>query len=218
MLLFRRIVSVVLSIVPLLFIVGGVMLILRAVQARNPSIYSVQGEQYFTDALMFSCVGLFGLFGCRRLWDANAGWRWILLPMAALIFAVVFPNVEQGHHGSPVQRASSSTERQLKSLAHASIQLAKEHGQFTCETSAKLFSSSLFVREGQALPYVIQCVPDATGPALSTPPERPGTLLFAVSSDRKQAWFTATVLAQNPQAHAIWLTRQGQPVVIVGQK
>jgi hypothetical protein len=75
----------------------------------------------------------------------------------------------------------------------------------------------MFIRGDQALSYVIQCVSDATGPALSAPPERPGTLLFAVSADRKQAWFTATVLDQNLTTQATWLTRQGQPVVIAGQ-
>ena len=123
------------------------MEILRAVQARNPLIYSVQGEKYFTYALVFFSVGLVGLFGCRRMWDANAGWKRGLPPMTTFIFAVVFPNVELGHHGTSVQRAALSTERELKSFAYASIQTAREHGQFTCDTSARFFPPSMFVRE-----------------------------------------------------------------------
>jgi len=70
---------------------------------------------------------------------------------------------------------------------------------------------------GQSLPYVIHCVLNATGPARGRPPERPETLLFAVSADRKQARFSATVLARRPDRHASWLTRQGEPVVVVAQ-
>lgn len=91
MLLTRRIISAVLSIVPLLLIGAGVVTMLRGIQARNPSIYSVQGEQYFTYALVFSSAGLIGLFGCRRLWDANTSWKWALAPIATFILAVVFP-------------------------------------------------------------------------------------------------------------------------------
>lgn len=70
---------------------------------------------------------------------------------------------------------------------------------------------------GQSLPYVIHCVLNATGPARGRPPERPETLLFAVSADRKQAWFSATVLPHSTDRQATWLTRQGQPVVIATQ-
>ena len=44
--------------------------------------------------------------------------------------------------------------------------------------------------------------------------ERPGLRVFSVSPDRKQAWFTATVLAHSTDRHATWLTRQDQPFIV----
>jgi hypothetical protein len=218
MLLIRRIASAVLGIVPLVLIWAGLRSVLWAVQARDSSMYFVQGESYLSDALMFSGVGIVGLFGCSRLWRAGASWRWALVSVAVFIYAVIVPSVKNGHHGTPVQRASFSAHMRLSAFAGASTQLAREQGKFTCDTSADLSPLSQFVQKGQALPYVIQCVPDATGPVLGTPPERPGTFFFAVTSDRKQAWFTVTVLARAPDSHAAWLMKQGQPYVIAAQQ
>ncbi|HKC93199.1 MAG TPA: hypothetical protein VKB81_04175 [Nitrospira sp.] len=203
-----------LGIVPLVLILAGLRSVLSAVQAHDPSMYSVEGEMYAAHALMFSSGGFVGLFGCYRMCQADSGWKWALVPVAMIIFAVIVPTVELGHHGTPFQRAYLSTQKRLNIFASRSTQLAREQGQFTCDTSADLSPTSLFVREGQALPYVIQCVPDAIGPALGTPPQQPGTLLFAVSQDRKQAWFTATVLARAPGPHSTWLMEQGQLFVI----
>jgi hypothetical protein len=159
-------------------------------------MYSVQGQKHLTDAVIFACAGCIGLFGCHRLWRANGSWKWVLVPAAVMIFAVVFPNIERWPHGTPVGRASFSALQRLSAFAGSATQLAREQGEFVCDRSATLSASSLFARQGQALPYVIHCVSDATGPTLGTPPERPGTLVFAVSQDRTRAWFTATVLAQ----------------------
>ncbi|MBK9998461.1 MAG: hypothetical protein IPO99_15345 [Nitrospira sp.] len=139
------------------------------------------------------------------------------MPAAVMIFAVVFPNMERWPHGTPVERASFSALQRLSAFAGSATQLAREQGEFVCDRSATLSASSLFARQGQALSYVIHCVPDATGPTLGTPPERPGTLVFAVSPDRTQAWFTATVLTHSTGRQASWLTRQGQPFVIAAQ-
>ncbi|HQR14992.1 MAG TPA: hypothetical protein PLZ37_10550 [Nitrospira sp.] len=70
------------------------------------------------------------------------------------------------------------------------------------------------MQNSQPLPFVVQRVPHATGAALASPPEWPGTLLFAVSVGRKQAWFTATVLARLTDGQATWLTRDGEPLII----
>ena len=217
MLLVRRIASALLGLVPLALIGVGVVSVLREVQAHDPSMYSVQGGKHLPDAFMFAGAGCIGLFGCYRLWRANGSWKWTLVPVAVIFFAVAFPNFERGPHGTPVERASFSALQRLSAFAGSATQLAREQGEFVCDRSATLSASSLFARQGQALSYVIHCVPDATGPTLGTPPERPGTLVFAVSPDRTQAWFTATVLTYSTGRHASWLTRQGQPFVIAAQ-
>ncbi|MCS6265177.1 MAG: hypothetical protein H8K11_15600 [Nitrospira sp.] len=217
MLLVRRIASALLGLVPLMLIGAGVVSVLREVQAHDPSMYSIQGEKHLADACMFAGAGCIGLFGCYRLWRANASGKWVLVPVAVSIFAVVFPNIERWPHGTPVGRASFSVLQRLSAVSGSATQLARERGEFVCDRSATLSASSLFARQGQALPYVIHCVSDATGPVLGTPPERPGTLVFAVSPDRQQAWFTATVLTHSTDRQATWLTRQGQPFVIAAQ-
>jgi len=217
MLLVRRIASALLGLVPLVLIGVGVASVLWEVQAHDPSMFSVQGEKHLAHAFMFAGAGCIGLFGCLRLWRANGSWKWVLVPAAVMIFAVVFPNMERWPHGTPVERASFSTLQRLSAFAGSATQLAREQGEFVCDRSSTFSASSLFARQGQALSYVIHCVPDATGPTLGTPPERPGTLVFAVSPDRTQAWFTATVLTHSTGRHASWLTRQGQPFVIAAQ-
>ncbi|ODT46336.1 MAG: hypothetical protein ABS70_00920 [Nitrospira sp. SCN 59-13] len=214
MLLLKRTAAVLLGLVPLLFIAVGGAIVARAVWPSDPSWYSVREEGVLNDAFMYAAMGCVGLFGSHRLWRIDAGWKWTLVPIATLIAAVIIPAFKYGHHGSSLDRAAFGTLQRLGSIAGLSTQVAKEQGQFICDPSVELFGPSRFIRNGQPLPYVILCVPDATGPALANLPERPGTLLFAVSTDRKRAWFTATVLARSTDQHATWLTREGQPLVM----
>ncbi len=218
MLVFRRVVAVVLGLIPLLLVAIGVVIALREIWPTDPLLYSVHQDGELTVFVMFSAVGCVGSLGCYQLWRTEAGWRWILVPIVATILGiVVIPAFQYGHHGSPLDRASFNMLQRLSTFAAFSKQLAQEQGQFTCDPSVELFGPSRYIQNGQPLSYVIQCVPNASGPALASPPERPGTLIFAVSPDRKQAWFSATVLARRPDRHASWLTRQGEPVVVIAQ-
>jgi len=214
MLLIKRIVAVLFGLVPLLLVAVGVVIVLRKIQPTDPLLYAVHQTGEFTMAFTFVVVGCAGLFGCHRLWRAEAGWKWTLVPIAVMFAGVAIPNFQYGHHGSPLNRAAFSTFQRLGTFAGSSVHLAREQGQFICDPSAELLGTSHFMRDGQLLPYVIQCIPNATGPTLASPPERPGTLVFAVSTDRKQAWFAATVLARENDRHATWLTTQGQPRII----
>lgn len=214
MLLFRRTAAVFLGLVPLLLVVVAVVIVVGEVRPRDPSWYSVRDENVLGHAFTYAVAGCVGLFGCRRLWRTDAGWKWALVPVAVMLAGVAIPNFEYGHHGSPLDRASFNMLQRLATFAASSKQLAQEQGRFTCDPSAEQFGPSRYIHNGRRLPYVVLCVPNATGPALGSPPERPGTLVFAVSADRKQAWFTATVLARGADQHATWLTRQGQPAVI----
>ncbi len=214
MLVLRRAITVLLGLVPLLLIGVGIAVVVGEVRPGDPSWYSVRDETFLSDAVMYAAVGCVGLFGCQRLWRTDAGWKWVLLPIAVMVAAVAIPNFKYRPHGSPLDRASLNMFRRLGTFAASSKQLAQEQGEFSCDPSVELFGPSRFMQNGQSLPYLIQCVLNATGPALASPPERPGTLLFAVSPDRKEAWFTATVLARRTDRHATWLTRYGQPLVI----
>lgn len=214
MLLLKRTIAVLLGLVPLMLVGVGVVMGVREVRPHDPSWYSVRGETVLSDAFLYAAVGCVGLFGCRRLWRTDARWKWTLVPIAVMVVAVAIPNFKYGHHGSPLDRASFNMLQRLGTFAASSKQLAQEQGQFFCDPSVELFGPSHYMQNAQPLPYVIQCVPNAAGSALASPPDRPGTLIFAVSPDRKQAWFAATVLARRTDRQATWLTRQGQPVVI----
>ena len=214
MLVVKRIIAAVFGLVPLVLIAAGVAMVFRELRPTDPLLYSVQQDGELPEAFIFAAVGCAGLFGCHRLWRADAGWKWTLMPIAVMVAAIAIPNLLYGHHGSPSDRAYSNMFLRLGTFAVSSKQLAQEQGQFTCDPSVKLFGLSRFTQNGQPLPYVIQCVLDATGPALATPPERPGTLVFTVSPDRKQAWFAATILEGRTDRHATWLMQQGQPRVI----
>ncbi len=214
MLVVRRIIAVLLGLVPLVLIGAGIAGVVGEARPHDPSWYSIRDETLISDAVMYAAVGCVGLFGCHRLWRPEAGWKWVGVPIAVMVAAIAIPNFKYGHHGSPLDRAAFSTFQRLAAFAGSSTELAREQGRFICDPSAELLGKSLFFQNGQPLPYVIHCVLNATGLALATPPERPGTLIFAVSPDRKQAWFAATVLARRTDRHATWLTQQGQPRVI----
>jgi hypothetical protein len=217
MLIARWIASCLLGLTPLLLVAAGIRIFIMAAQARDPATYSIH-YNYIGDALLLSSVGLIGLFGCYRVWRADTRRMWALVPIAAAFFAVLFPIFQYGHDGSPLQRSFRSTALQLGSVARQLTAAAKENGRFICASFSDPTSpQSMFVQQGRALPYVIECVADATGPATGTPPERPGTIVVATSSDQKQAWFTATVLPHDVGRRATWLLRSGQPLVIAQQ-
>lgn len=210
LLLLRRIVSLTLGLVPLFLIWAGLRSLLFPNPPPDPTLYSVRGQNLQPiNPLLFFGGGVVGLFGCYRMCRADGGWKWVLVLMAFFVYALILPVMQNGIHGPPGQGASFGTSRQLRYLAHTATRLAREQGKFTCDAATELTQPSLFVQEGQTLSYVIQCVSDATGPVAGTPPERPGTLVFAVSPDRKRAWFTATVLARTPDSHATWIKDNG---------
>jgi hypothetical protein len=214
MLVVRRVISCLLGLLPVLLIAGGIRIFTMAVQARDPAMYSIR-DNYIGDALLFSSIGLVGLFGCHRLWQAGTRRTWALVPIATVFFAVLFPLFQYGHHGTLLDRSYRSTTLHLGSVAHQLMEAAKENGRFVCASFSDPFNSkSMFFQQGQALPYVVQCVANATGPATGAPPERPGTIVVATSPDQKQAWFTATVLPIKISRRATWLERDGQPLVI----
>jgi hypothetical protein len=214
MLIIRRLMACLLGLVPLLLIVAGVSTFITAVRAHDPATYSIR-DDYISDAVTFSVIGLVGLFGCHRLWRAGTRRKWALLPIAAACFAVLFPAFKHGHHGSPLQRSYRSTAMQLGSVAGQLIEKAKENGRFNCASFSDPFNPrSMFMQQGQALPYVVECVANATGPITGPPPERPGTIVVATSPDEKKAWFTATVLPGYVDRHAVWMTHDGQQIII----
>jgi hypothetical protein len=217
MLIVRRIASCLFGVAPLLLIAAGIRIVIITVQARDPAMYSIR-YNYIGDALLLLCGGLIGLFGCYRVWRAGTRRIWALLPIAAAFFAVFFPLFQYGHEGSPLQRSFRSTALQLGSVAQQLTAAAKENGRFTCASfSDQPTPQSMFVQQGQALPYVVECVADATGPVTGPPPDRPGTIVVATSADQKQAWLTATVLPHDVGRHAAWLLRSGRPLVIAQQ-
>ena len=213
MLIVRRIISSLLSVAPLLLMAAGIRLVIMAVQAHDPAAYSIQ-YHYIGDALLVLSVGLVGLFGCYRLWRADTRGTWSVVPIAAAVFAVLFPVVQYGREGSPLQRSYRNTALQLGSVAQRLTEAAKENGQFACAPFSD-DSPSMYVQHGQVLPYVVQCVADASGPVTGDPPGRPGTIVVATSLDRKQAWLTATVLPHDVGRRAAWLQRNGTRLVIV---
>jgi hypothetical protein len=217
MLTIRRIISCLLGVLPLFLVAAGIRIVIMVVQARDPATYSIR-YHYIDDALLLSSVGLIGLFGSYRLWRAGTSRMWALMPLAAAVFAVLFPVFQYGRHGSPLQQSFRSTALQLGSVVHQLTEAAQKNGQFACASFSDTFNpESMFMRQGQALPYVVECVANATGPVTGAAPERPGTIVVATSADQKQAWFAATVLPHDVARRAAWLQRDGQTLVIAQQ-
>jgi hypothetical protein len=196
---------------------AGIRIVITTVQARDPAMYSIR-YAYLGDALVVLSAGLIGLFGCLRLWRAGARRTWALLPLAAAFFAVFFPVFQYGQQGSPLQRSYRNTALQLGSVAHQLTEAAKQNGRFNCASvSESLNVPSMFMQQGQALPYVIEGVAHATGPVAVAAPERPGTIVVATSPDQTQAWFAATVLPDDVGRRAAWLQRAGERLVVAQQ-
>ncbi|MEX5217151.1 MAG: hypothetical protein NW701_04930 [Nitrospira sp.] len=217
MLVIRRVMSCLLGIAPLLLIAAGIRIVIMVVQARDPEAYSIH-YHYMGDAVLVLSAGCIGLFGCYRLWRPDTRGTWSLVPLAAAFFAVLFPVVQYGREGSPLQRSYRSTALQLGAVAQRLSEAAKEAGQFACTSfSDHADLPSMYVRQDQVLPYVVECVPNADGPATGTAPERPGTIVVATSPDQKQAWFAATVLPHDVGQQAAWLQRAGERLVIAQQ-
>lgn len=217
MLILRRITACLLGLVPVLLPVIGIAKFITAVRAYDPAMYSIR-DDYLSDAVTFTVLGLIGLFGCHRLWRAGSRKTWAFVPIAVLWYAFWFPFTQFSHHGGREQISYRSTAAQLAAVAHYLTEAAKENGRFNCASfSDPLYPRSMFMQHGQELPYVVQCVDNAIFPITGDPPERPGTIVVATSPDRKNAWFAATVLSGYVSRHARWLTRDGKPLIIAQQ-
>ena len=217
MLILRRITACLLGLIPVVLLVIGIATCITAVRAHDPAMYSIR-DNYVGDAVTFTVLGLIGLFGCHRLWRAGSRKTWALVPIAVLLYAIWFPFFKFSHHGGREQISYHSTTVYLASVAGQLTEAAKESGHFACESYSDPFNSrSMFMQHGHELPYVVQCVANATGPITGDPPQRPGIIVVATSPDQKKAWFAATVLPGYVSRHARWLTRDGKPLIIAQQ-
>jgi hypothetical protein len=182
----RRTFSCVLAVIPTVLVAAGLFAIARTVQHRDPTMYSVKGDDDLSDPLAFLILGCIGLFGCGKLWHPDALKKWALVPIAAIIFAVAYPNFKYGHHGTAFNRSYRSTLFHLASFAATTSMKARERGQFVCASPPDdATNRSMFLREGQQLHYVVECMSDATGAVTGNPPERPGTITYGRESRSK---------------------------------
>jgi len=213
MLIFRRITTCVLALVSVLLICVGGSSVMLAIQAGDPAMYSVR-DDYMGDAVRFGMIGLVGLLACQRLWRRGSRWAWMLVPFGFALYVLLFPTLEPGHYGDPFHRSHQGTAQQLLITVATAMEHAKDTDRFTCNPSPHQLGPSLFSQKGQTLPYVVQCHLNATGPITGIPLERPGMIHMAVSPDRTQAWFTATVLPDRISRRATWLKEGEQPLII----
>jgi hypothetical protein len=90
-------------------------------------------------------------------------------------------------------------------LGHADQSLSDwdvAHGEFPQNeqelhealASRPLSEPAVFFMRGQAIPYSVCFVPNATGPDLKTVSGQPGAITYAVSADYKEYWLTITSL------------------------
>lgn len=212
MLIVRRIIVSVLSLPSLLMLCLGTLTFVRAIRVYDPSIYSVQ-DDYIGDAVHLSVVGVIGLFACQRLWRTGSRWAWAIIPICVAFYAILYPNWI-ARYGTPLHKTHRSTTLQLHSIAVQSLENAKTTGRLTCDSIPDPQMGSLFSQGGQRLPYVVQCVPNVGAPMSSPPPGRPATIVVSISNDETTAWFSATVLPQQIGREAVWLKRDGQPLIV----
>jgi hypothetical protein len=216
MLIVRRIIVSILSLPSLLMLCLGTLTFVRAMRVYDANMYSVQ-DSYIGDAVHLSVAGVFGLFACQRLWRTGSRWAWTIIPIGVAFYVVLYPNWKAWHHGTPLERAYRSTTLQLHSIAVQSAENAKTTGRLTCELIPDPQMGSLFSQGGQSLPYVVQCVPDVAAPMSNVPPARPATIVVSISKDATTAWLSATVLSHQIARQAVWLKRDGQPLVVTQQ-
>jgi hypothetical protein len=107
-------------------------------------------------------------------------------------------------------------EQASRILGHADHSLAdwdESHGRFPADERElraalavrPLHESAIFFQNGRPVPYDLQFVSNAVGPALEPVPPNPGTLIYAVTPDLREYWLVMSSLRH----------RVGGPVVLL---
>jgi len=150
--------------------------------------------------------------------------QWLFIPFVlSILAAVAIPSIIPGWAHQARVRAD------LRYLTSALIERGKEHGRFPqnqneLERAAEYWEGinpgenilSPYARRGQAVPYRFVYVGEASGPYLPPVlPQEPGVVYYAVSSDAKKFWLTATVLEQEVSTSVVLLPDAGGHVNVI---
>jgi hypothetical protein len=111
-------------------------------------------------------------------------------------------------------------EAATKILGHADQSLSDwddTHGTFPSDerelrdalATHPLHEGAIFYEDGKPLTYDVRLIANADAPALEPIPSKPGTLVYAVSSDSKEFWLTISTL-QTPVGGAVVILRRAQ--------
>jgi hypothetical protein len=124
------------------------------------------------------------------------------------------------------------TDATMKLLGHADHSLSEwdeKHGRFPSDetelrealATRPLRESAIFFLRGKAVPYDVRILTNAFGPSFETVPPKPGTIVYAISSDFKQYWLTITTL-QNAVGGPVMLEHiaghDEQPIWVMNRK
>jgi len=151
---------------------------------------------YLRWGLIFSGVGVLQIL-CVRYGAWRTGKRRLLLVLClieCLWSMIVIPNVIP--YDMKTNEQVWEFARKLDEYGNANKTFPNREDLLSEFTA----SSSPYFEDGTNLPFRYVIIPNATGPFLSKPGNRPATIYYATSADLQDAWITATQLGSN---HAV---------------
>jgi hypothetical protein len=124
----------------------------------------------------------------------------ILLPVfsfgVGLVGVIFLPNT------GPRFELQEATTKLLGHADHSLSDWDDSHGKFPLDerelrealTARPLQEPAIFYQDGRPIAYDVRVVTNANAPASQPIPTKPGTLVYAISSDGKEYWLTITTL------------------------
>jgi hypothetical protein len=157
--------------------------------------------QYLATSMI--CLLLSGLgLGMAALAMLNQSFR-VLSSVVTLIVGLgcmeVLPNVgPRFDMAGAMQRLLGHADQSLSNWDETRGRFPTDEGELRKALALRpLQESAVFFLHGNAIPYDVRIITNATGPSLETVPPNPGTIVYAVSSNYKEYWLTITTL-RNP--------------------
>lgn len=212
---------------PVIFI--GLWFLVYGVRAQSGHGFIV-AHDYYGDGAVFLILGLviFAL-GIIPAVVRKASALWLGFGFALMLLAAVaIPSFRMP--GDFAGSAQSTVMGEMRTVSAAQEKWAENSGLFPADLAeldrvVKEFVEnkeerlSPFAQSGERLTYRVTCIADATGSYTHSPEgERPGTIFWAVSHDRKHSWLTATTLDQAVGGKVIFIPafEQAGPWVLEG--
>ena len=181
---------------------------------------------YLAPAVLFLVFSGFGMLMARR---AICEQRFYVLASVVSLAIGLASMIELPEIG-PRLDITEATTRLLGHADHSLSDWDETHSRFPSDERElrealairPLGEPAIFFVGSHAIPYDTRIVIDATGPALEPLPPNPGTIVYAVTSNRNEYWLTITTL-RNPVGgpvvmHHIAGDYEREPIFVMNRK